>query len=150
MYAVEFVRAQNMHPLLSPALLHRFRITTFVYCHADHIDEEMARTLADLGSRFVAATAWLDTPEGPEIPVRFHRLRPDDMPTDLTPAIGDARDDALVAYVRADMISTDLTQSLERLFSAGMRYVSRLPTIAPYRPAGPRETRRGRHQRRGP
>ena len=131
-YSVEFVRLppEEMR-LVGLVVLHRVGERTVIYCRADHISAELARSLSEQGSRFSQATIRYDHPVSPRLPVRFQRVNPSDMPDDVSPTVGGVHDGKAFAYYRADMLTEEMAHALELICTEETRYFVRLPMISP-------------------
>lgn len=116
------------------AVLRRTGGRTIIYCRADQIAPEVARSLSEQGTRFSGSTVRYDHPVSPALRVRFERLDPDEMPGDSA-HVSALREGKAIAYFRADMITEEMAQALELICAEETRYFIRLPVISPAVPA---------------
>lgn len=132
-YTVEFVRVPRaeMDERLGLALLVRRGDDTRIYCRADMIHPDLARSLSTMGTAFSRATVRVDEPLGPRQNIAFERLAPDEMPGDLQPHVTAVKDGAAITYMRADMITAEMCHALELVCAEQTRYLIRLPAVVP-------------------
>jgi len=130
-YSVEFVRLppEEMQ-MVGLAVLRRTGERTIIYCRADQIAPEVARSLSEQGTRFSRSTVRYDHPVSPILRVRFERLDPDEMPGD-SPNVSAVREGKAVSYFRSDMITEEMAHALELICAEETRYFVRLPVISP-------------------
>jgi hypothetical protein len=113
------------------AVLRRAGERTVIYCRADLISAELARSLTEQGTRFSQATIRYDHPVSPRLPIRFRRIDAAEMPDGVAPQVSAVREDEAVSYFRADMITEEMAHALELLAVEETRYLVRLPVISP-------------------
>lgn len=130
-YSVEFVRlptADMQH--IGLAVLRRAGERTLIYCRADHISAELARSMSEQGTQISRSTIRHDHAVSPPLRVRFLRLDPAEMPGG-SPNVSAVRDGEAVNYYRADMITEEMAHALELICTEETRYFVRLPVISP-------------------
>lgn len=132
-YSCEFIRVSpaEMPDSIGLAILHRAGDRTVIYCRADHISAELARSLTDQATRFSQGTIRYDHPVSPREFVRFVRVDPADMPDGIGPQVSRIKGDEHVSYYRADMITAQMARALELVCAEETRYLVRLPVISP-------------------
>jgi hypothetical protein len=128
-YTVEFVRVppEEMSQV-GLAVLYRAAGRTIIYCRADHIAPELARSMSEQGTRYSRSTVRADEPVAP---IQQVRMQPAELPEDVAPIVSKLTGKQAVTYYSAGMMTDELARALELVCSVETQYFVRLPVISP-------------------